>query len=293
MNVLNWIDQSKFFAFCFGLLCATFFDLNEYSLLQMAENSRIMLFSISPLRKAYLKYPQIVGHAWAIILALLTGTAVHIFLLLSAGLYIGLNLLLQIIFVMQAFPLYRSFVFLLRGKKYLLENGTLAGLDFLSKPFFRQVKNESLESYYQAIIKTYLDQLNLFWVIPFLIYYFSSLPFVFLYLGIIIQLELSEDQSLLYYWLTFLTYNLMITILRILLVFLSFDKEQKNNFSDRYLRYRTFMPLSKATEKGHDSIMDDQSQVLDLDELTILLFLIVLFLSILITIMLCFLYLKI
>ncbi len=293
MNVLNWIDQSAFLAFAFGLLCSTFFDTRNYSLLQMPEDSQAMLFSLKPLRKVYLKYPQMIRHALIIVLALLTGAVVYMFLLLSAGLHLGLNLLLQILFVMQAFPLHSSFACLIRGKKYLLQYGTSAGLEFLSKPLFRQVKHESLELYFRNIIRTYLHQLNLFWVIPFLIFYFSSLPFVFLYLAFVIQLETFQEQSLLYRWLTFLPYNLMITILRILLIFLSFSKEQKNNFSDKYLEYQTFMPLKKAAENSSAAALRSKNQILNLDELTILLFLVILFLSILISIMLCFLYLKI
>ncbi len=290
MNVLRWIDQSSFLAFGIGLLLSAFFSVKKVSLLQMAETSHAMIFELRPLRQLFSRYQRIIFHIVTVLISLMIGAVIYYLLYFSASINLNLNLLLQIFFVMQVYSLKDHFLHLMTARRTILEKGTLIGLRQIESPIYREVKEVNPACKYEEILKCYLQQIVIFWTIPVLIYYFLSLPYVFAYVAFMMQLEIGEENSIAYHILLFLPYNIVMTIMRLLLHILPYDKEKIKLFGEKYLGYSKLLPHQVSEAKVEVEEIKKEDSTIELEEISILFSLITLFLSLLFISVLCLLY---
>ncbi len=231
--------------------------------------------------RLYAKFRGFFLGFWILVIATFSGTLIYFLLDFSAFYFLWLNLLLQVFFVLQAFPLGQRLKLLIRARATIMQEGTILGLVKLKEGLFGDIDGPEIQDSYRQIIQAYLSQTVFFWLLPVFIYYLGGLPFLFFYLSCLIQYQNFNLENPLIDLLVFLPYNLWLTILRILLPLLrKEDKLSLAGFKENFLQYRypDFQHRKKtAPEKSDDAetesrnaLSDSSSMPLNLDYLSIL-----------------------
>lgn len=246
--------QSLPYVLLIGLLLSIFLSPEAIDLLNLARQSKVVVFRNSFLLKIFTHYQKTFTYFWICFISALTASLVYVLFKLSTLVSIWLALLLQVLFAWQAFPIKRYSKPILKGRDEFYKEGTMLAFARLRSSLENPLKNLTLQETYKTTIEDLIKQINLYWFLPFLILILGFWPFTFFYLAFIIQYQNFQLENKIFIFLSKISHNVIIMLMRIFLIFIKASREDKEEFKDQFLDFKGFLFFNKnIKEKNLDN----------------------------------------